>query len=296
MHSELLVSEDLIVGRNENDNGFRWEKWESHIKGAHTANANDKTQLIAVNELATRAVVIDEHERVRVYQLADNKPFLSRIDRKAVAVAPDGGWMAVARRPPGEPAVIDVIELYRAPASTFPVRVRIPLSAFPGAIYATQSSVIATMRTDPPSSISYDAMTGARNSGPHVGNVVPLGSEGELLFVRSPEGPPRVVKTRDGRSSRRGTVVARNRAVIAMVSNKGRLRLCAPANKRAANQRLVYAIRGDTLVLSGRALICRLTRKRWQPVDDARRSSKKLQADVAIARARPGTAAAAAAR
>ena len=250
--AELLVSEDLIVGRI----GPAGTRWESHIKGAHPNNSvSDKSQLISLDELGTRVALIDEHELVRVYQLADHKLFLSRLEG-TVGVAPDGRWIAVASRSAGDSAAIDVIPLKHAfeSMSAVPVQTRIAISARPTALYATPSSLVAVLSTDPPTSVVFDAATGKRKAEPYVGDVRPIGADGELLLIDPPAGPMRVVKTGDGSAIAPWEQSLPGSGPLRFVVSPGRQALAvlrANASNATRANAFVYSIHGDTLVPSG---------------------------------------------
>ena len=154
--AEILLSpRDIIVGRSDQ---FKKQSG-SRIKGTNPGEKPDYSRLISVSEAGTRVALIDRGRDpvVRAYSLADHKPFLSRIEG-SVAVAPDGSWMALARRPVSDKQTwaVDVIPIDLAFKSGFPSRVRmsIPIeepSTQIAQLYAAQS---ARSLCKPPMSIT----------------------------------------------------------------------------------------------------------------------------------------------
>jgi hypothetical protein len=268
--AEILLSRDIIVGRSDQ---FPMQSG-SRIRGTYLPDETDWSLLVSISEAGTRVALIDRRA-VRVYSLVDHKPFLSRFDSGSVAVAPDGSWIAVARpRAPGEQAAtLDVIPIEAAFASGFRSRVRTRI-AVEGVgtritqIYASQSSVVGVMETEPArpglpqrasTTIVYDATTGKPRFDPLDGGAEVLGAGRELLLVKQGRAPSRVrvVKTSDGsRLAPWEQALAADRQPVFLVApGRGTLAVLGGQidNANEANA-LVYAVRGDSLELSGQVI------------------------------------------
>jgi hypothetical protein len=193
--AEILLSRDIIVGRSD------WFETQAggRIKGTNPALSGDMSQSISMNEVGTRVALIDRGKAIRVYSLADHKPFLSRFDKGSVAVALDGSWIAAAKRAgPGEKAAtIDVIPIAQAFAPDYRSRIRkrIEVDALPEQIYAAQGSVVAVLTTRPVTTVVFEAATGKPRFGPENGRAEALGAGRELLLI---DESRRLVKTRNG--------------------------------------------------------------------------------------------------
>ena len=90
-YAEFVPPEDVIVGRPG--------RLRFRIKGGHPSATNDKTRYVSVSETGRRVALIDEDDQVRVYFLADDKPFLSPLERDAWAISLDASWIATRRAP-----------------------------------------------------------------------------------------------------------------------------------------------------------------------------------------------------
>ena len=252
--AELLSSRDLIVGRMASFDA----QSGSRIKGTRAVDRENNSQSISMSEDGTRVALIDRDQMVRVYSLADYKPFLSRFEPGSVAVAPDSHWMAVAKRPtPTEKrSVIDVIPIEQTFASDprSQIRKRIEVVAPVKQIYAARDSVVVLLETTPETTAVYDAISGKLRFEPENGHATVLGAARELLlFAR----PWRVIKTRDGsRMAPWGQSSGAGRPSLLLFSSGNEalafLRLQA-ANSTLADA-TVYSVRGDTLVPSGQVV------------------------------------------
>jgi hypothetical protein len=282
---DILVSNDVIVG------GLR--SGESHVKGANPRmDDNDKSRSIAVSELGTRLALVDTGDRVKIYSLGSDKPLLSRLAPGAFAFSADGDWVAVVRRTAsGEPAAaIDVIPTRQlfAPAERGAGRTSIRVAAPPSQIHATATSLVAVLASDPPSTVVFNAATGAPRFPPLVGQARVLGASGELLLLDAIGGQPaRAIRVRDGASvtpweSGTGPSVFRlspRREAVAILRVQ-------PANRSQADA-LVYVVRGDRLVPTGQVIDLPIAAPssptRFQPADDGR----SIVENRAATRARP---------
>ena len=261
--AELLVSrdrqsQDLIVGRVDDAS----RRLESRIKGGHPNNkASEKSQLISVDDSGTRVALIDadEHQLVRIYSLAHHKPFLSRLPTKAVAMARDGGWIAVAGPAPGDQgAILDVISMQQAFArGELSARTRIAIDALPIEMYATRDSVITVLPTQPVTTALFDAATGKPRFEPVVGAAQPLGNAGDLLLVSPMNGQPwRVVNTRDGSTLAPWDQPQQDpdllvRTVLVSPDKQAIAVLRAPTPRTSRLSAVIYLVRADRLLLSG---------------------------------------------
>jgi len=276
--AQFLTSQDVIVSAGNPRDARR----ESRIKGARPSGDDDKTRSISMSEDGTRAALIDENGFVRVYSLADHKPFLSRFDGRSLAVAPDGDWIAVARpsAPRKQASVIDVIPIEQGLASDSGgrVRKRIDVGALITQIYATQSSVVAVLRTEPMTTVVFNATTGKPRFD-RQGRAQPLGVAGELLLIEPPSGQPwRLITTRDGAPLAPWEQLASGGGPPVFRVSPGKEALAVlrlqSTNKSQANA-VVYSVRGNTLVPSGQvvdlpAVLLSAPPTRLQPTDDAR--------------------------
>ena len=254
--AEILLSRDIIVGGSD-----RFETQSgSRIKGTNSdENEGDKARSISMSEGATRVALIDRRQLVRVYSIADHKPFLSRFDAGSVAVAPDGSWIAAAkRRLPGEKgATIDVIPIEHAFAPDYRSRIRrrIEVPALPEQMYAAQGSVVAVLATEPVTTVAFDAVTGTPRFDPEKGKAQVLGAARELLLFNNQ--PRRVVKARDGsRLAPWEQLSAADKPPVFLVSPGKEalavMRLQAASTAQATA--IVYSVRGDSLVPSGQVI------------------------------------------
>ena len=256
--AQFLTSEDIIVGAGNPGDALQ----ESRIKGARMSLGGDMTRLIAMSEDAARVALIDKNRLVRVYSLAEHKPLLSSFNQRSLAVAPDGSWIATAKpAAPGQQTVtIDVVQIEQGFTSDSGISVlrRIDVGAPFSRIYATQSSLVAVLRTQPVTSVVFDAFTGKPRFDRQAGSAQPLGADGELLLIAPPSGqPPRLIKTRDGTllapweqlTTASGPPVFR---VSASKEALALLRLQAADHSRANAD--VYSVRGDTLVPLGKII------------------------------------------
>jgi len=290
--AEILLSRDIIVGRSER---FATQSG-SRIKGTNPGSADDMSALISMSEVGTRLALIDRDidrgkvvgKVVRVYSLADHKPFLSRFDEGSVAIAPDGGWIAVAKRlapgekdaSGGEGAAVEVIPIEQAFASDYHSRKRrrIELAALPEEIYAAQSSVVAVL-PQPVTTVVFDAVTRERRFDPQLGRAHLLGATGELLLLEPPGGEPwRLVRTKDGSPlAPWEQLPGADGPPVFRISAKKKalavLRLQAASTSHA--DAVVYSVRGDSLLPAGRviglpAALLSARADLVQPADDAR--------------------------
>jgi hypothetical protein len=254
--AELLVPQDLVsdllVGRHLSG------KLASRIKGAHIDHAeNEKSRLISVSESGTRVALIDdddEHKLVRVYSLASHRPLLTRFERNAFDVAPDGDWIALGTPESRKTASIDVIPLKQAFDSRqlLSVRVRIPVNAVPTRLFAVRNSVVVRLPSEPETTAVFDATTGKLRFEPRAGRGLPLGASGEVLLFEPSGGEPwRLVKTMDGTPIAAPDQFPVTRESFILVVSPKRQAL---AVVRRADQRVdaaLYSIRGETVTLSG---------------------------------------------
>ncbi len=252
--AEILLSKDLIVGRTD----WFGPQSGSRIKGARPAERNNNSQSVSMSEDGSRVALIDMDQMVRVYSLADYKPFLSQFEPGLVSVAPGGSLIAVAkRRPLSEKMTIDVIPIEQVLATDHRAltRKRIEVDAPIGDFYATRNSVVAVLRTTPETTAVYDAASGRLRFSPESGRATVLGAARELLLF---ERPLRVIKIRDGsRLAPWGPLSAADRPPFLVWSSENE-EAFALLRFRAANSTLadatVYSVRGDTLVHSGQVV------------------------------------------
>ena len=82
-----------------------------------------------MSESGERVALIDEDDQVRMYFVADDKPFLVSARESASAIAPDAGWIATAQKRLTEAShrPIDVIRLEGVQSSDLHPRTRIVL-------------------------------------------------------------------------------------------------------------------------------------------------------------------------
>jgi len=271
--AEILLSRDIIVGRSD------WFETQAggRIKGTNPALSGDMSQSISMNEVGTRVALIDRGKAIRVYSLADHKPFLSRFDKASVAVALDGSWIAAAKRAgPGEKAAtIDVIPIAQAFAPDYRSRIRkrIEVDALPEQVYAAQGSVVAVLTTQPVTTVVFEAATGKPRFGPENGRAEALGAGRELLFI---DESRRLVKTRNGsRLAPWEQVPAADGPPVFLVS-PGREALAVlrvQATNATQADAIVYSVRGDSLVPVGKVVglpAALLSTNRLQLAADAR--------------------------
>lgn len=270
--AQLLTSRDIIVGT---DNQLRLHG-ESRIKGASMDVRAGESLRISVSEGGTRMALIEGRGLVRVYSLAEHKPFLSRLD-KVSSVAPDGTWMAVARpATPGKAgAMIDVIPIDRSfpPDYRAEVRKSIPVDGLPTRIYATQSSVVADLAS---TAVVFDAATGKPRFNPLVGRARLLGDTMELLLISpsSPTQPLRLIKTKDGSElARWDQLPAAGGEPVFRVSRSNKalaIRRVQASNPKQADA-FVYSVRGEHMVQTGQVLDLPVSAfNRLEVSDDAR--------------------------
>ena len=217
-----------------------------------------------MSEAGTRVALIDPGRDpvvpvVRIYSLADHKPFLSRFEG-SVTVAPDGRRIAVARPPVSDKQtwVVDVIPIDLAFKSDFPSRTRIPMedaSTRITQLYAAQSSVIAVLETQQvTTTVVFDAATGKRRYNPLEGRAEALGAARELLLT---DQPPWVIKTRGGCALApcEELPAADGPPVFRVSPRKEALAVLREqaGNAKEANA-IVYSVRGDGLVLAGQVV------------------------------------------
>ena len=174
-YAEILPSEDVIVGQSG--------RLRYRIKGGHPTGGGDKSRTVSVSETGRRVALIDEDRQVRVYSLADDKPFLSPLEGDALAVSRDGSWIATRRAPAlGAPSAIEVIRFEGAEPSALLPRTRILLDAPPSRIYAGENALVAVLETEPASSIVLDITTGRPRFARLPGAAEPLGERREMLL------------------------------------------------------------------------------------------------------------------
>ena len=249
-YAEFVPSEDVIVGR---PGGLRFR-----IKGGHPSATNDKTRYVSVSETGRRVALIDEDDQVRVYFLADDKPFLSPLESGAWAISLDANWLATRRAPDlGAPSAIDVIRLEGVQPSALLPRTRITLDAPAIRIYAAQNALIAVLETEPASSVAFDVTTGKPRFAPLPGAAEPLGERREMLLVQSGDAF-QIVRVRDGASvAPRDHLPAGAESVPSRVLVSPKLQAIAVLTEVLPTQGTrritarAYAVRGENLDLVG---------------------------------------------
>jgi len=249
-YAEFVPPEDVIVGR---PGGLRFR-----IKGGHPSATNDKTRYVSVSETGRRVALIDEDDQVRVYFLADDKPFLSPLERDAWAISLDANWLATRRAPDlGAPSAIDVIRLEGVKPSALLPRTRITLGAPAIRIYAAQNALIAVLETEPASSVAFDVTTGKPRFAPLPGAAEPLGERREMLLVQSGDAF-QIARVRDGASlAPRDHLPAGAESVPSRVLVSPKLQAIAVLTEVLPTQGTrritarAYAVRGENLDLVG---------------------------------------------
>jgi WD40-like Beta Propeller Repeat len=270
----LFTGEFIVTGQDR-----ARTRLESRIRGVRILDHPDKSRLISVSETGTRVAFIENNpSQVKIYSLAHNKPFLSKLER-LFSVAPDGTWIAVARgTTAGKPAaVIDVIPIDRSfpPDYRSEVRTSIPVIALPSRIYATQSSVVAVLPTQPVTTVVFDASTGNPRFDRQIGRAQPLGADGDLLLIQPPsEQPSRLIKTKNGSELApwgQSSVTGRPLSFMLSARKEALAVLRVQASNPKQMDAFVYSVRGDRLVPMGQVLeLPAGTRSRFEVVDDAR--------------------------
>jgi hypothetical protein len=263
--TEVLVqqnadTQDVIVARVATT-GALMESW---IKGADSVeDETDKSRVISMDELGTRMALtgrdpVTKRERVTVYSVADHKPFLSRLRNGAVAVAPDGTWMALARPAAvgSSAAAIDVISLTEDFTKGDRMRLgqTIDVSLLPKQIHASPSSLVAVLPSKPLTVVVLDQGTGKPRFGLRADGVQPLGATRELLLVEASGAPAQIVKTTDGATvAPWGPPAPQTGVPVFKISpTKEVLAVLRPqTGNTALASATVYSVRGDSLVLSG---------------------------------------------
>ena len=248
----VLPSEDVIVGLSGR---LRYP----HQGGAPETGGDDKSRTVSVSETGRRVALIDEDHQVRVYSLADDKPFLSPLEGDALAVSrwrldrhtqSAGPGRAIGHRG-------DQARGRRAVGST-PPDPHPPRRATEPHLRG-ENALIAVLKTEPTSSVVLDITTGRPRFARLPGVAEPLGERREMLLVRSGDAF-QIVRTRDGasvapRDQRPAGVKSVPSSVL--VSPKGQaiavLTEALPAQGTRRITARAYAVRGENLDLVAEA-------------------------------------------
>src|SRR5262249_30520815 len=99
---ELLGTRELVVRRPSSGDTSPEAMMQSRVKGWQSlGEQGNETSGISVSDDGRRMAWIEASEAdIKIYMVGETKTFLTEVEANRVTVAPDGGWIAIARPAP----------------------------------------------------------------------------------------------------------------------------------------------------------------------------------------------------